>query len=277
MALMASIDKHGEDTLYFIRHNLRDLPKGKAPSNIEIEPERTKDNYSIISRGDTAKEVNDYRKQIENEVFHYNRKNLVRSVEIVITLPEDCPPEQEQAFFREAYNYVVSTLPMGERCVFLAEVHKDEGRIQKDSETVIESPPHMHLMYVPAVPDEKHEGYDFKLCADQLTKRAQLKQFHPQLQKWLDDAGIKATVHSGVTGGKNFSVKELKQLTKETGLTLNEVKAMQKEVVELREKISTLEAQLEEKDKKHTWGNTATWGERSTWGLSQEHEKEYEK
>ena len=242
---MASIDKHGADTLYFIRHNMRELPPDKTPSNIEIDPERTKDNYSIISRGKTAEEVNDYRKQIESEIFHYNRKNLVRSVEVVITLPTDCPPEQEEAFFKESYNYVVSTLPMGEKCVFLAEVHKDEGRVQKDGVTVIESPPHMHIMYVPGVPDEKHDGYDFKLCADQLTKRAQLKQFHPKFQKWLDDAGIKATVHSGVTGGQNVSVSELKQLTKETGLTLAEVK-------ELQQDKTTLLNMLQERDQKNT-------------------------
>lgn len=242
---MASMDKHGADTLYFIRHNMRELPPDKTPSNVEIDPERTKDNYSIISRGKTAEEVNDYRKQIESEIFHYNRKNLVRSVEVVITLPTDCPPEQEEAFFKESYNYVVSTLPMGEKCVFLAEVHKDEGRVQKDGVTVIESPPHMHIMYVPGVPDEKHDGYDFKLCADQLTKRAQLKQFHPKFQKWLDDAGIKATVHSGVTGGQNVSVSELKQLTKETGLTLAEVK-------ELQQDKTTLLNMLQERDQKNT-------------------------
>ncbi len=242
---MASMDKHGADTLYFIRHNIRELPPDKTPSNVEIDPERTKDNYSIISRGNTAEEVNEYRKQIEGEIFHYNRKNLVRSVEVVITLPTDCPPEQEEAFFKESYNYVVSTLPMGEKCVFLAEVHKDEGRVQKDGVTVIESPPHMHIMYVPGVPDEKHDGYNFKLCADQLTKRAQLKQFHPKFQKWLDDAGIKATVHSGVTGGQNVSVSELKQLTKETGLTLSEIK-------ELQQDKTTLLNMLQERDQKNT-------------------------
>ena len=100
---MASIDKHGADTVYFIRHNMRELPPDKTPSNAEIDPERTKDNYSIIARGKTAEEVNEYRKQIEGEIFHYNRKNLVRSVEVVITLPTDCPPEQEETFFKEAY------------------------------------------------------------------------------------------------------------------------------------------------------------------------------
>lgn len=51
-------------------------------------------------------------------------------------------------------------------------------------------------MYVPAVPDTKHEGFKFRLCSDELTRRSVLKQWHPKYQKWLDDAGIKATVYS---------------------------------------------------------------------------------
>ena len=216
--------------------------------------------------------MNKYRKQIEKEVFQYNRKNLIHSVEVVVTLPTDCPPEQEEAFFSESYKYIVSTLPMGERCVFLAEVHKDEGRIEKDGKTVVEAPPHMHLMYVPAVSDEKHDGYKYKLCADQLTKRAKLKEFHPNYQKWLDDAGIKATVNSGVTGGKNVSVSALKALTKETGLTLSEVKQLQQKVKLLEDKLKATEAELQNernKNKGRTWGNTYSWGERSTWGRNE--------
>lgn len=267
---MASIEKHGVDTLYYIRHNMRDLPSGKSPSNVEIECARTKDNYSIISRGNNAREVNDYRKHLENGMFHYNRKNLVRSVEIVITLPADCAPEQEEDFFKESYNYVVSTLPMGEKCVFLAEVHKDEGRVQKDSKTVIKSPPHMHIMYVPGVPDEKHDGYEYKLCADQLTKRAKLKQFHPKFQKWLDDAGIKATVHNGVTGGQNVSVSELKRLTKETGLTLAEVKQIQNKVAQLEKQLKEKTLELEKsQSRERTWGNKSSWGT-SSWNKKEE-------
>ena len=252
---MANIEKHGADTLYFIRHNMRQLPKGKAPSNVEIDDKRRNENYSIISRGKTAKQVNEYRKKIEDEIFHYNRKDLVRSIEVVITLPKDCPKEQEEAFFKESYNYVVSTLPMGEKCIFLAEVHKDEGRIQKDGETVLESPPHMHIMYVPAVKDEKHDGFEFKMCADQLTKRAALKAFHPNFQKWIDKAGISATVKNGATDGKSISVAELKKLTKETGLTLDQIKDIKREksiladdIKEVRENAEKMASELQNRE-----------------------------
>ncbi len=46
---------------------------------------------------------------------------------------------------------------------------------------------HLHVMYVPAVPDSKHEGYSYSRCADELTKRAKLKAFHQGLQKHLNE------------------------------------------------------------------------------------------
>lgn len=228
---------------------MRELPPDKTPSNLEIDEIKKNQNYSIISRGKNATEINRYRKQITKEIFKYNRKNLVQSVEVCITLPKDCSPDQEKAFFQESYNYVVSTLPMGEKCVFLAEVHADEGHVQKDGVTVLEGAKHLHIMYVPGVPDTKHDGYQFKLCADQLTKRAKLKEFHPNFQKWLDDAGIKATVNSGVTGGKNVSVATLKELTKETGLSLEEIKNIQTEKAQLKTQIVDSEKQVSDLEK----------------------------
>lgn len=87
----------------------------------------------------------------------------------------------------------------------------------------IEGQKHLHVMYVPAVPDTKHEGFKFRLCSDELTRRSVLKQWHPKYQKWLDDAGIKATVYSGKTSGKGISVKSLKEISKTTGLSLDQI------------------------------------------------------
>ncbi|MCR5776226.1 MAG: plasmid recombination protein [Lachnospiraceae bacterium] len=92
---------------------------------MEVDSERSCDNYSIIRRGETAAEINDYRKKIESECFHYNRKNLVHAHEIICTLPTDCPPNQEKQFFVESYKYIASTIPFGERAIFLAEVVKN--------------------------------------------------------------------------------------------------------------------------------------------------------
>lgn len=265
---MASIKKHGSDTLFFIRHNMRELPPDKVPKNIEIDKNRINDNYSIIKRGNTADEINKYRHEISAEIFKYKRKNLVQSVEICITLPQDCPAEQEKDFFKESVNYVASTLPMGEKCIFLAEIHADEGHVQKDGITVVQGEKHLHIMYVPAVKDSKHEGYEYKLSAHELTSLTKLKQFHPRFQKWLDDAGIKATVNSGITGGKNISVDVMKAITKETGLTLDQIKSLQHENVLLQEKISSLEAELSlQKNHTHTaeWGKSHSWESEKIW------------
>lgn len=241
---MARIEKYATGIVGVIKHNIREFKDGICPTNMEVDPEKMGKNYSIIRRGKTAKEIEKYRKKIEGECFHYNRKNIVRCNEVVCTLPADCPPEQERAFFEESYKYICSTLPMGEKCVFLAEVHCDEGLVLKDGVTVAQGQKHLHVMYVPAVPDTKHEGYDFRLCSDELTKRAVLKQWHPNYQKWLDDAGVQATVASGVTSGKGISVKSLKEISKETGLSLEQIKSLEKENEKLYSKLMEKEQEL---------------------------------
>lgn len=241
---MAKIEKYSTGILGVIKHNIREFKDGRCPTNLEVDPERKKNNYSILRRGNTAKDIERYRKNIEKECFKYNRKNIVHANEVICTLPSDCPPEQEERFFEESFKYICSTLPMGERCVFLAEVHADEGRVLKDGSTVVEGAKHLHVMYVPAVPDTKHDGYDFKLCSDQLTKRAVLKQWHPNYQHWLDEAGVKATVASGVTSGKGISVKSLKEITKQTGLSFEQIKSLEKENKKLYDQLYNREQEL---------------------------------
>lgn len=221
---MAELTKFGASEVTFhIKHDLREIPNGKEYRNEAIDPELSKRNYSLLrGRCQTASEANQYRKDLEKEIYKYNRKNLVHAVEIAVQCPNDCPPEQKEAFFRETYNYICSTLPMGERCVFVAQVHVDERHYSPTGEMI--SKDHLHVMYVPAVKDAKHKGFEYRLCADQLTKKARLKEFHPGLQKHLDKAGIKATVYRKKEGaGKSISlsVAQLKELTAKTGITID--------------------------------------------------------
>ncbi|MCR5282705.1 MAG: plasmid recombination protein [Lachnospiraceae bacterium] len=292
---MASIIKHGAKTLYYIRHNMRELPKDKTPSNIEIDPERTKNNIHFIARGKTAEQVNNYRKRLEKKFFKYNRKNLVHSIEVVSTVPRDCPPDQIEKFCWETINYVASTIPGGMDCIFQAVLHTDEGVIQRDRKTVLVSPPHLHIMYIPAVLDHKHTGYEYKLCADELTKKAVLRKWHPNYQKWLDQAGVKATVYNGKTKTKNIKVEALKQITKETGLTIDEIKDLKftnerminqhqndiNQIIELAEAIHSKEAiitKLQESIERshHDWNRNNEleisngWGTHNRWNKDQE-------
>ena len=221
---MAELIKFGASkVVYHIRHDLRELPAGKTYGNEAVDTSLSKGNYSLLKdRCQTTGEANKYRKKIEKELYKYNRKNLVHAVEIVVQCPVDCPEEQKDIFFQETYKYICSTLPMGERCVFVAQVHVDERHYSPTGQMI--SKDHLHVMYIPAVKDTKHEGFEYRLCADQLTKKARLKAFHPGLQKHLEAAGIHATVYRKKSGdGKavSLSADQLKELTQKTGITLD--------------------------------------------------------
>lgn len=258
---MAEITKwQSTQILPVLKHNMRNLSDGNISGNDAIDPSLTPNNYDLINRGSTCTEINQYRKDIEKQCFKYNRKNIVHALEMVIQCPSDCSSEQEDIFFREAYNYVCSTLPMGERCIFAAQVHKDEKYYSPAGELL--SKDHLHIMYIPAVPDTKHEGFDYKLCADDLTKRAKLKAFHPGLQAHLDSKGIHATVYQKKeSSGKtiSLSVQQLKELTELTGVsfqktfTLNDLAAIVAENQTLKKEIASLKRELEKKNKNSTF------------------------
>ena len=303
---MAELTKFkSAETAPHIRHDLRELPPGKSYGNEAIDPSLSGCNYSLLEgRCQSFREANAYRKDLEKEIFHYKRKDLVHAVEIVVQCPADCPEAQKEAFFRETYSYICSTLPMGERCVFVAQVHVDEKHYSPTGEMI--SKDHMHVMYVPAVKDSKHDGYEYKLCADALTKKARLKEFHPGLQDHLDKAGIDATVYRKKTGGGkavSLSVDQLKELTEKTGITIDhsltvdelssiiksnihkdwQLTELKIELEETKEQLSLsqsreqdlskhvqeLESKLHSYETSRTtsaWGHEPGWGTSSGWG-----------
>ena len=115
---MAEIIKwNASQILPIIRHNMRHLADGNSNGNDAIQPKLTSNNYSLIDRGKTCKEINAYRKKIEKECFKYKRKNLIHAVEVVVQCPSDCPPAQKEAFFKESFEHICEGLPMGEKCV----------------------------------------------------------------------------------------------------------------------------------------------------------------
>lgn len=249
-----------------IRHNMRQLPPGKTYGNESVDLSLTSKNYSLINRGNTPEEVNQYRRNFENKIFKYNRKDLVHAISLVIQCPDDCPPEQHDAFFETAFNWCCNNyLPAGKECVFLAEVHKDEHKYIKtlqDGKTVLTdiSKEHLHIAFVPAIPaGEKHPDYKYRLNSYQLTVRSILKNLHPSLQKAINDAGLTATVFRKKTDdGKtiSLSIKQLKSLTEKTGividrtLTLDELAKILVQNVELRQKTEELSQSTSNKDNK---------------------------
>lgn len=245
------LTKYGStEILAHIKHDLRQLPAGKSYGNESVDPALTDKNYSLIDRGSIAATVNKYRKDFENKIFKYNRKNLVHAIELVIQCPNDCPPEQHEAFFQTAFDwYCDNYLPAGKDCVFVAEVHRDEHKWidTKDGPKDI-SKDHLHIAYVPAVPaGKKHPDFQYRLNADILTKKAVLREMHPSLQAALDAKGIQATVFQKKSGdGKAvpLTVKQLKEITNKTGIvldhtmTVNELSTILSENVELAHMVS---------------------------------------
>lgn len=61
---MARIQKYHTGIKKVIQHNIREFKDGKCPTNLEVNPEKTKYNYSLIRRGNTAAEIEAYRKRI---------------------------------------------------------------------------------------------------------------------------------------------------------------------------------------------------------------------
>ena len=248
----------GTEILAHIKHDLRQLPEGKSYGNESVDPKLSGENYSLSDRGKTAAEVNKYRKDFEKEIFKYNRKNLVHAVELVIQCPNDCPPEQHEAFFQTAFNwYCDNYLPAGKDCVFIAEVHKDEHKWVETPDGLKDiSKEHLHIAYVPAVSaGEKHPDFEYRLNADALTKRAVLQKMHPSLQAELDAKGIQATVYKKKSGdGKTLplSVKQLKEITEKTGvvidhtLTVEELGAILSKNIELSQKVDVLTSTVSE-------------------------------
>lgn len=245
--------KYGKtEILAHIKHDLRQLPEGKSYGNESVDLNLSNQNYSLLDRGKTAKEVNQYRKDFESKIFKYNRKNLVHAVELVIQCPNDCPPEQHEAFFQTAFDwYCNNYLPAGKDCVFVAEIHRDEHKWVETPEGLKDiSKEHLHLAYVPAIPaGEKHPNFEYRLNADVLTKKAILREMHPSLQTALDEAGIKATVFQKKSGdGKavTLTVKQLKEITNKTGvvidhtLTVDELANILSKNVELSKKVDVL-------------------------------------
>lgn len=261
--------KQGE-VLAHIRHDLRQLPAGKSYGNESVDLSLSHHNTKLIDRGSTAEEVNRYRKSFERSIFQYNRRGLVKAVELVIQCPDDCPIEQRALFFQTVLDWYCDTyLPAGKDCVFLAEIHRDEHKfVETENGTRDISKEHLHIAYVPAIQaGKKHSNYQYRLCADALTKKSVLRELHASLQAELDSKRIQATVYKKKNGDGNgktipLSVKQLKAITNQTGivldhsLTVDELAGILAKNVELKETLSakekTIAAIKEENAKKKT-------------------------
>lgn len=277
---MAAMEKYTDSmVLYKLRHVTRE--SGKLPSNIDIDHNLSEKNYSLTppDRGTTARENKRYYNKRMKEVYKYGRSDVNTAVQWVITAPKDLPAEQEKAFFTETYRYLNSLY--GEKNCIQCVVHVDEG-VRDHSGNHIAGAHHMHYTFIPAVQNKsymkpnkkgnitKQNTFEEKISSDALLTKKHLQQFHPNYQRWLDSHGIDATVYSGVTGGKNRTVAELKAETRELLKAKEQIQSLKQENEKLKETIKSLEKKLEQTktaEAEMEWGSgsTSSWGNHVGW------------
>ena len=192
---MASVEKYTDSAVFnILRHSERTIANN---SNADIEPTRTIYNYKLSP--DRTISDYDYYKQRKAELYVYGRADVKTLAGWVVTLPKGATPEQSEAFFRTTYDFLQQRY--GEENVISAIVHHDEA-----------GQPHMHFNFIPAIYDFGKERE--KICANDVLNRGELRSFHGQLQKHLDNAGLSdLRVYTGVTArnGRNYTVEQLKQ------------------------------------------------------------------
>lgn len=193
---MASVQKFAETAVVnLLRHNDRTI---ENPSNPDIDSSRSNQNYSLLS--ERSMSSYDYYKQRKSELYCYNRQDVKVLAGWVVTAPKDLPVDNRENFFKETHMFLSNRY--GSNNVVQSIVHQDES-----------GQPHLHFVFIPATADNnpKHHQNE-KICANNILNRKELRNFHPDLQKHLNERGIKATILSGATKsqGGNRSVKEMK-------------------------------------------------------------------
>lgn len=286
---MASVDKFTHEAMAnMLRHNDRMTTE---PSNIDIDSDRSSLNYSFeLNHG----ELTDYEyyKQLIGEKYIYGRgsqreNQAVTGCGWVITAPKEIcgDHDKEKEFFQGVFNFVSDRY--GKENIINNAVHYDEAgephihiifcpvtkldheKIQyktvKTKEAIKMESGRYEFGYRFKLDDNGQkiplknysrmsDYYDEKISANDVLNKIELKNFHYDLQKYLDINNIEGRVITGKTGGINFSVKELKEFTEKTGLRLDEVKEFQgdrsllESYVEKNTKVNTLEALLNEKN-----------------------------
>lgn len=197
------------------RHCAREVAES---SNTDIDQSRTNNNYCLAG-AETAKEAYHNLKERLKEIYCYNRANTVKMCGWIVTAPSDLAPERYQEFFQKTTDFLAERY--GAKNVIQATVHLDE------------STPHLHFNFIPAIKCDNHPGFDEKLCCKDVISKKELRNFHPDLQNYLNNSGLTdAHINTGITKaqGGNRTVKEMKwdreqEASREWGNTSNWGKA----------------------------------------------------
>lgn len=209
---MAHVEKYKASALgHMLAHYNR-----STPANKDIDRSRTEQNYNLApERGDLLKFIN---ARLADGVKVQQRADVIKLCDWVVTMPQDLPPEKEQAFFANTYDFLVNKY--GERNVVCAYVHKDE------------STPHMHFAWLPIVEEKKNKkrlGQE-KLSAKECITRSDLQKFHQQLQTYLEQKlNCQVKILNEATKDGNKSIADLKKHSQQTEVTMKWLASMEKD------------------------------------------------
>lgn len=209
---MAHVEKYKASALgHMLAHYNR-----STPANKDIDRSRTEQNYNLApERGDLLKFID---ARLADGVKVQQRADVIKLCDWVVTMPRDLPPEKEQAFFANTYDFLVNKY--GERNVVCAYVHKDE------------STPHMHFAWLPVVQEKKNKkrlGQE-KLSAKECITRSDLQNFHQQLQTYLEaKLNCQVKILNEATKDGNKSIADLKKHSQQTETTMSWLVSMEKD------------------------------------------------
>lgn len=205
---MAGVKKFTDEAVRNeIRHNNREI---KNDRNKDIDTTRTYMNYRLSpERDDYA-----YYQKRKSEVYCYNRKDVKTLAGWIVTAPKELKTDEEADFFKKTYEFMCERY--GEKNIINAVVHYDEGKVEKvynrwggdEGERLVLGRPHIHVLFMPIVHDEKHPQGE-KICCCKVLNTLELKVFHDDLSaytqcKWVKNGSTKEQ-------GRNYTVEELKE------------------------------------------------------------------
>ncbi len=287
---MASVDKFTDEAMdNMLAHNNR---KVANPTNKDIDKERSKLNYTFELNHGGLSEY-EYYKKLLNEKYLYGRgtkreKEAITGCGWIVTLPQEIYgyPDKEKAFFKAVFDFICGRY--GKENVINSVVHYDEAGlphihtifcpVTKLDHDIVQ---HKTVKTSKAVKlesgryeyeyrfklDESGEKiklnnyarmtdyYEEKIDCNSVLNKAELMNFHKDLQAYLTANGIEGAVLNGKTGGVNISVKGLKDFTEKTGLHIEDIKSVQgdknilESLAEYSNKVDILEKDITEKDK----------------------------
>lgn len=165
--------------------------------NEEIDPTRTYLNYNLAPH--QQGQLDFIKERLEN-VHCLKRDDVKVMCSWVVTVPKTVPEEHQREFFQEVYKHLEGRY--GKQNVISAYVHMDE------------TTPHMHFAFVPVVYDRKKNRE--KVSAKECVTRADLKEFHTDLQAVIDQwkehkqYEFECDILNGATDSGNLTVQGLK-------------------------------------------------------------------